>query len=290
MQIQRIRHAIGDAGRAAGKPHAFPRTPASAPNNWYSLYITPTYTPTWPARSCSDGTCRLARVYPASSIAIHACCRNRRSCGSMYLRFFRRYVEEQRIEFIDASDEAAPFAVMAPALTPIFAEVGLPVPALSGNFDDAIFPVAQILPVGVDIDGFGIAAAQPDDGDRIGFRLRAEPASRGRPKRRLDIGAVRVGAQGSRTASPVRTSDCRWSPETMPPAAPDEANEVTGSTREWSGIRRTSVLDSGPNVFSSWLVSFIARIESIPYFSRAACGSILLEPAASTVPTTVLRK
>src|SRR5260370_33627725 len=53
-------------------------------NNWYSLYITPTYTPTWPGRSCSQGACRLRRVYPASSIAIQACCKNNRSCGSIY--------------------------------------------------------------------------------------------------------------------------------------------------------------------------------------------------------------
>src|ERR1051326_8607196 len=58
---------------------------ACAPNNWYSLYITPTYTPTCPARSCSQATCSPARVYPASSIAIHACCKNNRSCGSMVL-------------------------------------------------------------------------------------------------------------------------------------------------------------------------------------------------------------
>src|SRR6266700_3370287 len=64
-------------------PSRLPRTLASAPNNWYSLYITPTYTPTCPARSCADGICRLALVYPASSMAIHACCKNNRSCGSM---------------------------------------------------------------------------------------------------------------------------------------------------------------------------------------------------------------
>src|SRR5260370_22694140 len=66
-------------------PRRVPCALASAPNNWYSLYITPTYTPTWPARSCSYGTCRLARVYPSSSIAIQACCRKNRSRGSLYL-------------------------------------------------------------------------------------------------------------------------------------------------------------------------------------------------------------
>ena len=38
---------------------------------------------------------------------------------------------------------------------------------------------------------------------------------------------------------------------------------------------KNNVLESGPNVFSNWFVSFIARMESIPYFSSAACGSIL---------------
>src|SRR5215469_11648989 len=33
-----------------------------APNNWYSLYITPTYTPTCPGRPSPADTCRLARV------------------------------------------------------------------------------------------------------------------------------------------------------------------------------------------------------------------------------------
>src|SRR3989442_14478583 len=68
----------------AAIPMRLPCRLASAPNNWYSVYITPTYTPTWASRSYSYGTCRLARVYPASSIAIHTCCRNRRSWGSMY--------------------------------------------------------------------------------------------------------------------------------------------------------------------------------------------------------------
>src|SRR5437868_5235943 len=34
---------------------------ALGPNNWYSLYITPTYTPTWPGRSCSSRVCSFAR-------------------------------------------------------------------------------------------------------------------------------------------------------------------------------------------------------------------------------------
>src|ERR1700720_717244 len=64
-------------------PRRLPCLLTSAPNNWYSLYITPTYTPTCPGRACPYGTCRPARVDPASSLPIHACCKNKRSCGSI---------------------------------------------------------------------------------------------------------------------------------------------------------------------------------------------------------------
>src|SRR5215468_5913931 len=45
-----------------GMPRRRPCALASTPNNWYSLYITPTYTPTCPGRSSPADTCRLARV------------------------------------------------------------------------------------------------------------------------------------------------------------------------------------------------------------------------------------
>src|SRR4029077_17970274 len=77
--------------------------------------------------------------------------------------FAGRDVEKSRIEFIDAGDKTAPFAVMAPALTTIFTKIFLPVPAFPGYFDDAIFSFAQVVPICVDIDCFRIASAQSND-------------------------------------------------------------------------------------------------------------------------------
>src|SRR5262249_25997739 len=94
-------------------------------------------------------------------------------------RFFGRDVEKQRIEFVDAGDEAAPLAVMAPALTAILAKVLPPVPSLPGNFNDAVLALAQIAPIGFDVDRLGIATAQSDNGDRIGVRCRG---ARGAPQ------------------------------------------------------------------------------------------------------------
>src|SRR5262249_43055540 len=94
-------------------------------------------------------------------------------------RFFGRDIEKQRIEFIDAGDEAAPLAVMAAALTAILAKVLPPVPAFPGNFNDTVFAIAQIAPINFDVDRLGITTAQPDNGDRIGSRCRG---ARGAPQ------------------------------------------------------------------------------------------------------------
>src|SRR5205814_1959099 len=76
----------------------------------------------------------------------------------------------------DAGDEAAPFAEMMSALRPVFGEVFAPVPPLLRHLDDAILAVAEVFPIGLDIDCFGITAAQADDGDRIIIRRRARRA------------------------------------------------------------------------------------------------------------------
>ena len=114
MQIEDVRNAIGDAGQAAGNPHALPCMLASAPNNWYSLYITPTYTPTWPARSARPGLqarARVSRVFDRHPGMLQ----EQALLRIDIFRFVGRDVEKQRIEFIDAGDEAAPLAVMASA-------------------------------------------------------------------------------------------------------------------------------------------------------------------------------
>src|SRR5687767_15184005 len=59
---------------------------------------------------------------------------------------------------------------MTSALSAIVAEVLPPVPAPRGHFDDAVLPLAQIVPIGFEIDRFRIAAAQTNHGNRIRFR------------------------------------------------------------------------------------------------------------------------
>src|SRR5205807_2567438 len=61
-------------------------------------------------------------------------------------RFFRRYVEEQRIELIHPGNKAAPLAVMMATPGTVFTEVLAPLPALFWNFDDAVFSSVQVLP------------------------------------------------------------------------------------------------------------------------------------------------
>src|SRR5262245_28238846 len=89
------------------------------------------------------------------------------------LGFGRRDVEKQRIEFVHTGNETAPLAVMASASTAICAEVCLPIPPLLGNLSDAVLALPQIVPISANIDRFGIATGQSDNGNRIEFRCRA---------------------------------------------------------------------------------------------------------------------
>src|SRR5262245_35399193 len=84
----------------------------------------------------------------------------------------RRYIEKQRVEFIDRN-EASPFCVMVSGLAAVLTKVIAPVPTLLGNFNNAILSVAKIAPVGIDIGRLRVATAQSDDGDGIRPRRRA---------------------------------------------------------------------------------------------------------------------
>src|SRR5437870_11542328 len=91
-------------------------------------------------------------------------------------------------------------------------------------------------------------------------------ALRARMKRRVGMGVVVIGVGslvrfGVAAKSAVNRGEC-W------------AMKYPANSRiVW--YSKNNVLDSEPNVFSNWFVSFIARIESMPYSSSAACGSIL---------------
>ncbi|GAB3327966.1 hypothetical protein GCM10027565_15960 [Bordetella tumulicola] len=84
-----------------------------------------------------------------------------------HVRVDWRDVEEQRIEFVDASDETAPFAVVAAWSVAILAVVIAPVPAFGRNLGNAVFAVAQHRPERLNVLGLGIAATEADDGDRF---------------------------------------------------------------------------------------------------------------------------
>src|SRR5712691_13555070 len=155
-----------------GIPRRLPRALASAPNSWYSVYITGIHADL--PRQILDVRPLQARARVSRVFHRHPRMLQKQALLRVYsLRVNRRYVEKQRIEFIDPGNEATPLAVMVSALTAILAKVLLPVPALPGHFNDAILPLAQIVPIGVDIARLGIATAQSDNRDRIGFRCRA---------------------------------------------------------------------------------------------------------------------
>src|SRR6266852_5509363 len=90
-------------------------------------------------------------------------------------------------------------------------------------------------------------------------------ALRTRLKRRLEIGLVLAGGSVSGPVPVVANSVANL-------AECDSTKYLVNSLMDW--YSKNSVLESEPNVCSIWFVSLIARIESIPYFSSAACGSI----------------
>ena len=167
MQIEGVRHAIGNAGRAAGNSQSL-----AAKQLVFAIHQPYIH---------ADLPCQILLVRRLQAGAGVTCifdCHPRMLQKQPLLRidvfcFFRRNIKEQRIEFVDPGNKATPLAVMLSTLTAIVAKVFPPVPALPGNFDDAIPTLTQIVPIGVDIDRFRIPAAQANNGDRLGFRCRA---------------------------------------------------------------------------------------------------------------------
>ncbi len=121
-------------------------------------------------------------------------------------RMKRRHIEKHRVEFVDAVDEAAPFAVSHAGLVAVWIEVQTVVPALRGDFGDAVLAVFEVVPERLYIVGLRVASGQTDDGDilanvlarllhaiaacrRGGARIAATPR-RGR-RRRLRRGSGR---------------------------------------------------------------------------------------------------
>src|SRR3989441_8690062 len=199
MQIESIRHAIGNAGRAAGNSLAFAsRTGFGAEQLVFAVHYADIHTNL--ARQILLVRHLQARAGVPSVFDRHPGMLQKQTLLRVYeFCFKRRYIEKQRIEFIDPGNEATPLAVMVSGLTAVLTEVSLPVPSVPRNFNDAIPALAEIVPVGLDIDRFGIATTQSDNGDRIRFRCRAgdnapqtvEPPVRGAPG--LDSGRRRRG-------------------------------------------------------------------------------------------------
>src|SRR5215471_10368173 len=94
----------------------------------------------------------------------------------------RRYIEKQGIKFIHPSYKSPPFAVMLSAPAAILAVIPPPVPPLLRHLDDAVLPRSQILPIGLYIHRFRIAAAQSDNGYRFSLPRSARPGTTKTPK------------------------------------------------------------------------------------------------------------
>ncbi len=108
----------------------------------------------------------------------------------------RRDVEEQRIELVDAVDEAAPLAVDCTRLRTVAAVVRRVVPALGRHLGDAVAAGAQVVPERVDVGGHRIAAGQADDrdvadGQRLARRRRRARNLPGQRRRRRARGCRR---------------------------------------------------------------------------------------------------
>ncbi|MNF42785.1 hypothetical protein D3C84_238490 [compost metagenome] len=88
--------------------------------------------------------------------------------GVHALGFGGRNLKEQRVERVDIPDKTAPLAVVLAPHSATGVEVLLPVPALGGNFSDAVAPFQQVLPELLEAVGLGITATEPDDGDIAG--------------------------------------------------------------------------------------------------------------------------
>ncbi|MNX70521.1 hypothetical protein D3C86_1017800 [compost metagenome] len=87
------------------------------------------------------------------------------------LRFPRRNAEEQWIEFGNAINKSAPFDVRFVRFSGRITVIIPPVPAVLGNFGDAIFSGHQIVPVFNLILGLWKNTAEPYDRNRFGSSI-----------------------------------------------------------------------------------------------------------------------
>src|SRR5579872_3285727 len=159
MQIESIRHAIGNAGHA----HAGCHTPAThAGFCAKQLVLIRPYaginadlagqlllTRRLQTRACISCVFdRHPRVLQKQALLlIHKFC------------FEGRYVKEERIELIRTRDKASPLTGVLSTFAALFAEILSPVPPLLRNFSDAVFAFAQILPKSLEVSCLWIAAA-----------------------------------------------------------------------------------------------------------------------------------
>ncbi len=190
VEIEEIRHAIGDARRIAGEAHALAfEAGLGAEQLVFAVHH---------ARVHADLARQVVVVRDAQRSAGVTGVLDRHP-GMLqeqpFLRidqfgFDRRHIEEARVEFVDAFDEAAPFAEMAAFLTAVLAVVIVPVPARGRHFDDAVLAVAQAPPERIEIARLRIAPAQSDDRDRLGQRT----VARRHRGRRGTVGETAVAA------------------------------------------------------------------------------------------------
>src|SRR5262249_4349883 len=76
---------------------------------------------------------------------------------------FGRDLEEEGIEFVDLLEKTAPSCVDESGLALLRVKISTPIPALAGNFSNAMASLCQILPEGMHIRGAGIAASKADN-------------------------------------------------------------------------------------------------------------------------------
>ncbi len=77
----------------------------------------------------------------------------------------RRNIEKHRVEFVDAVDKAAPFAVGLVFPVAVGVEIQAVIPALRRNLADAVLAVFQVVPELLHVGGARITPGQADNGD-----------------------------------------------------------------------------------------------------------------------------
>ena len=112
--------------------------------------------------------------------------------GIHHFRFARRDIEEPRIEQVDVVHEAAPLAIGGSLVAAVRVVETLVIPARRRNFDDAVAPIGQIAPEGLQVVRARIVTAQTDDGDVFVFAA---------------VAGATVAAQAPEFAHAARRSD-----------------------------------------------------------------------------------